>query len=286
VWAGIATFFGSLNWKTLLFGGLKAGNKEVEDAWDSASQAAQGIADDNAAEEKARKDALDKAKQERANREKRSLEHATTRSLLRTNSNLARARMRWPGSGTSSAVAALRRAWWRSESGRISFSRIVTDIWQSSQVNRMPRVSTGEEYRKNDKLALTLGAGDARYFINGGINDLSLRDLGNNMEGYWKIHTDGDGLWLTNNQTGGWMLLTSGGTLLLSDHLLDSAENLTNLNASALSLGIIPAGRINTLAGGIGWLTNSTLPNNTTTIRAWLTVTNDSGKVGKLPVYY
>jgi hypothetical protein len=135
-------------------------------------------------------------------------------------------------------------------------------------------------------LALTLGAGDARYFINGGINDLSLRDLGNNMEGYWKIHTDGDGLWLTNNQTGGWMLLTSGGTLLLSDHLLDSAENLTNLNASALSLGIIPAGRINTLAGGIGWLTNSTLPNNTTTIRAWLTVTNDSGKVGKLPVYY
>jgi hypothetical protein len=37
--------------------------------------------------------------------------------------------------------------------------------------------------------------------------------------------------------------------------------------------------------GGITWATNSTLPNNTSTIRSWLSITNQSGKVCKIPVY-
>lgn len=80
-----------------------------------------------------------------------------------------------------------------------------------------------------------------------------------------------------------------GNTMVNGVHSVGSGDGsqITGLNASSLASGTVGPAVVNFATGGFRWNTNSTLPAvSASVIKAWLSVTNDSGKIGKIPVYY
>jgi len=61
---------------------------------------------------------------------------------------------------------------------------------------------------------------------------------------------------------------------------------LSSTNGFELPQGVFTGNGDRITNTGVTITTNATLPVNASTIRAWMNVTNDQGKVGKIPVYY